>query len=177
MTVPTSLRWRLLRSAAFALVATQIAAFGHMVGGGGAPDPAILVIGAGSIGALVTGLTQRQRSFSSILGVMVAAQLAFHLLFTLDVHSMAGHSFLPDDPARMLVFHAVAAALSAVVLATGDAALFGLFRALRRAVTLRAPALAAGRPLWTARSADVPARRPAGALLSVSPRRGPPTVR
>ena len=177
MTAPTSLRWRLFRSAAFALIATQIAAFGHMVGGGEAPDPAVLVIGAGTIGAMVTGLTRRQRSFSSIFGVMAAAQLAFHLLFTVDVHSMAGHSFLPADPRRMLVFHLVAAAASAVILATGDAALFGLFRALRRAVTLTPPALLAAAPLWTARSADVPRRRPAGALLSVSPRRGPPPVR
>ena len=178
MTGPTSLRWRLLRSAAFALVAAQLAAFGHMVGGGEAPDPAILLIGAATIGAIGTGLTRRQRSAVVIFPVMLVCQVAFHLLFTVDVHAMPGaQMFLPADLGRMLIFHVVAAAASAVVLATGDAAIFGLYRALRRAVLLAPPVLNASRPMWTAGFADESRLRPTGPLLRISPRRGPPAVR
>ncbi|MET3808012.1 hypothetical protein ABIB25_005039 [Nakamurella sp. UYEF19] len=174
MSGPKSLRWRLLRSSFFALVATWIAALGHLVGGGTAPDPAILIVGALVIGSVGTGLTFRQRTWPAIFGVLALCQLAFHLLFSIDVHAMSGSPMPTIDPLRMLAFHAVAAALSATVLARGDSAIFALFHALTRAVLLLRPILTVDRPpRWTA---SFPAARsfPAGPLLSTSPRRGPP---
>jgi hypothetical protein len=174
------LRWRLLRSAAFSAVATQLAALGHLIGGGGRPDPAILLIGAATIGAIGTGLARQQRRWGPIFAVMAASQLAFHLLFTVETHTgtmssmTIGHSSMGSDAGRMLTFHLIAAALAAVLLATGDAAVFGLFGALRRAVRVLPAHVPADRPLATASFADLDRPRPRGALLSISPRRGPP---
>lgn len=170
------MRWRLIRSSAFALVATWVAALGHLVGGGGVPDPAILFLGALVIGFSGMGLAHRQRTWPAIFGVLALSQLAFHLLFSMDVHAMSG-SPMPDmDPLRMLALHAVAAGLSAVVLARGDAAIFALFHALTSAVLLLRPILTVDRPpSWTA-SFPVSIPCPAGPLLSTSPRRGPPAA-
>lgn len=179
MSGPTSSRWRLLRSAAFAAVATQLAALGHMVGGGGRPDLAVLLIGSVTIGATVTGLARRRRTWPAIFGLLAGCQVAFHLLFSVDMHAMSGaHSFLPADPLRMLAFHLIAAALSAWVLAGGEAALFRLFALLRRSVLVGpAPLPIDLPPEWTASFRGFRPPRPTGALLSTSPRRGPPAGR
>ena len=176
---PTSFRWRLLRSAAFAVVAAQLAALGHLVGGGGSPDPAVLLVGAATVGAVATGLTRSRRSWSAIFGVLVACQLGFHLLFSVDVHDMAaGRSMVPADPVRMLTFHLIAAAVSALVLAKGEAGLFLLFAALRRYVrSATTPIVVDLPPSWTVSLRHSFAPRPVGALLSTSPRRGPPAAR
>lgn len=176
-----SLRWRMLRSAAFAVVATALAAIGHMTGGGRPPDAALLLVGAGGVTLICTGLTTRRRSLPEIVGLLAACQLAFHLLFSLDVHrhvdTVTGWTFLPAAPLPMLAVHLVATALSGLVLAKGESALFRLFAVLRRAVMLiTSPAAIDVSPSWT----PVPATsgvRPTGALLSTSPRRGPPQFR
>lgn len=180
MSGPTSTNWRLLRSAAFAVVATALAALGHEVGGGGAPDFAVLLVGAATIGAIGTGLTRRRRGWLGIFGVLAACQLGFHLLFSVDVHAMANPGdtmMVPADLGRMLVFHLLAAALSALVLAKGESALFGLFSALRRAVLFgRQPLEINLPPQWTALAGGSLTPHPAGALLATSPRRGPPAA-
>ena len=178
MSDPCSLRWRLWRSAVFAAIAAQLAALGHYAGGGGRPDPAVLLIGAATIGLAVVGLTTKRRSAAGILGVMLLSQLAFHLLFSVDVHAIhGGHTLIPADPRSMIAFHLVAAVLSSLVLARGERALFGLFAALRRVARLTARRLPAHRELWTAAFAGLGAGRPAGPLLRTSPRRGPPSTR
>ena len=168
-----------MRSTAFAVVAAQLAALGHSIGGGGAPDLAVLLVGAATIGAMATGLTRSRRSWPAIFGVLLVSQLAFHLLFSVDVHDMAvGHSMIPADPVRMLAFHLIAAALSAVVLSRGEAALFALFALLRRYILSVIRRLVVDVPAsWTASSVPSFSPRPAGALLSTSPRRGPPALR
>lgn len=178
MSGPTSPRWRLLRSAAFAAVATQLAALGHAVGGGGSPDVVVLLIGAVTIGATVTGLARRRRTWRGIFTLLSGCQVGFHLLFSVDMHAMSGSPFLPADPVRMLTFHLIAAALSALVLAVGEAALFRLFALLRRSVLIVTVPLPIDLPPdWTASFRGFRSPRPAGALLSTSPRRGPPTGR
>jgi hypothetical protein len=177
---PTSNRWRRFRAVTFAAIATQLAALGHLAGGGGTPDAAVLLVGGATIGAIATGLTSRRRGWSSIFGVLLACQLAFHLLFSVDVHAMAGgaHPVLPVDDLLMLSFHLLAAAVSALVLARGEAALFGLFAALRRFVLLGSRAIVVDLPpQWVSRGAGPSSPRPAGVLLSASPRRGPPGAR
>jgi len=52
----TSTRWRLLRAGVFALVATQLAALGHVVGGGQLPDPAMLLTIGIFLGGSLSGL-------------------------------------------------------------------------------------------------------------------------
>ena len=75
----------------------------------------------------------------------------------------------------MIAFHLIAAALSALVLARGEAALFGLFSALRRFVLLGARPIIVDLPPRSVACAraSVVARVPPGLLLSTSPRRGP----
>lgn len=180
---PTSLRWRTLRSAAFAAIATGVAALGHVVGGGMAPDVAVLIAGGAGAWAVVIGLARRRRGPIGILAAMLACQLGFHLLFAVDAHGMtsgthgmsAGTGGAPDAPLRMLIFHLVAAALSAVVLGHGERALFTLFAALARSIRVPAPPAAVELPpRWIARPSTSDAPRPDGPLLSTSPRRGPP---
>lgn len=166
----------MLRSAAFAAVATEIAALGHIVGGGTAPDLAVLVAGGAGAGAVTLGLARKRRGPTEILAAMLACQLGFHLLFSIDTHDMAGASgFATADALRMGTFHLVAAALSTAVLATGERTLFGLFSALARSVRIPVPpAVVDLPPRWTARFFACATARPEGPLLSTSPRRGPP---
>lgn len=165
----------MLRSAAFSAVATEIAALGHIVGGGTSPDLAMLIAGGAGAGGVTVGIARSRRGPGVILAAMLACQLGFHLLFSIDVHGMAAVSASTADVRRMLLFHLVAAVLSTVVLATGERALFGLFAALARSVRIPAPPGAVDLPpRWTARFLTRDAPRPEGPLLSTSPRRGPP---
>ena len=176
---PTSNSWRLLRAVAFAAIATQLAALGHLAGGGGSPDGAILLVGGATVGAIATGLTRRRQGWSGIFGVLLACQIGFHLLFSVDVHVIAGaHPFLPVDPFQLLTFHLIAAAVSALLLARGKSSQFGFFSALRRFVLLGSRSIVVDLPpRWISRSAGPSSPRPAGLLLSTSPRRGPPAQR
>ncbi len=61
----------MLRASVFAVVATSLAAIGHVNGGGHAPDPAILVVLALLVAATVSGLADRRRS-----GLQISAMLA-----------------------------------------------------------------------------------------------------
>lgn len=163
----------MLRAAAFALVAALIAMAGHVVGGGESPDAAVLVIAAIVVGGSVSGLAHRKFSPAAVLGMLAAAQGAFHLLFTVTAHHHPNHGV---DVGRMLAFHAVAALVSGAVLARGEEMLFRLFAALRRQV-LRVvhPGPASALPRWSvAAPAPIPLR---GALATrVHPRRGPPVA-
>ena len=172
---PTSNRWRLLRAVAFAAIATQLPAPRHLAGGGGAPDGALLLVGGATAGAIATGLTRRRRGWSGIFGVLLACQLGFHLLFNVDVHA---DTFLPVDLFQLLTFHLIAAAVSALVLARGKSSQFRFFSALRRFVLLGSRSIVVDLPpRWISRSAGPSSPRPAGLLLSTSPRRGPPAQR
>ncbi len=172
---PTSRFWLTCRSASFALVTAYVSALGHLLGGGGSvPDIGTLLFAAALVGGTVSGPARTRRGPLQMLGMVVGAQLAYHLLFSLDAHTMA-----PVDLPRMLAFHAVAAVLCAVVLARGDRALFRLFEALQRvvarALTNAAVLLGWPRPLPGAPEFSGPhaARR----QWSSAPRRGPPPTR
>lgn len=167
----------MLRAAACAAVATEIAALGHVVGGGGAPDVAVLIAGGAGIGAVLMGLARKRRGPLGIVGAMVVSQVGFHLLFSVDSHDMASGSAPTVEPLRMLMFHLVAAAVATVVLTTGERAVFGLFAALARSVRIPTPRIGVDLPpRWTARFVTFDAPRPEGTLLSTSPRRGPPAA-
>ncbi len=178
----------MLRSSAFAVVAAALAGLGHVIGGGGPPDAAVLVVGAGGVALICTGLTRRRRSVAGIAGLLIACQLAFHLLFSLSPHLMASgptassglaasSGLLPTAPLRMLAVHGIATALSALTLAKGEKSLFELFAVLRRAVRVVLLPGAVGLPPQWAAAVAYAWPHPSGALLSTSPRRGPPVAR
>lgn len=165
----------MVRSAAFAAVATEVAALGHVVGGGHDPDIAVLIAGGAGAAAVTMGLARRRRGPGAILAAMLSAQLGFHLLFSTDSHGMTSGSNPADGLHRMVMFHLVAAAVSTVILSTGERALFGLFAALARSVRIPVPpAVVDLPPQWTARFVSRDTPRAEGPLLSTSPRRGPP---
>lgn len=165
-------RWRGLRAGVFAVVAALLAAAGHAVGGGEFPDAAALLSTTTVLGGTVTGLARRRRTAGGIFAVLLASQVAFHLVFTVTEHQ---HHAL--DLARMTAFHVVAAGLAALVLARGESALFALLSFLGRV----APTLPGGAP-QPAVPGRVRRRFDAGTpvirgvdLRSIS-RRGPPLV-
>lgn len=156
------------------MVAGQLALLGHVVGGGEAPSLAPLSVVIALVGFVVSGFGNKQRSFPAVLGMMTLAQGLFHLGFVASTH--ADHR-MTLDAGRMIVFHAVAAVVTSVVLAHGEKALFGLARALQR-VVLRMVPPAPARPGsgWTA-IVGVGRLRPVTAdLLSSGSRRGPPVA-
>lgn len=171
MTLPTTPHWRALRSATFALVTAYLAALGHVVGGGGLPDLAPLLLAGVLIGGMVSGLAHDRRSTGQIFGLMAASQVAFHLLFEVTAH--AGRDHL--DLIRMAVFHLLAAVCATAVLASGEDTLFRLFAALTRVVLRNLPpAPVAVTPTWiVVDAADEQASATASCPAPVS-RRGPP---
>ncbi|MGI8418715.1 MAG: hypothetical protein ACR2P2_21450 [Nakamurella sp.] len=202
---PTSRSWRVLRGGIFALVSAQLAALGHLVGGGMLPSPTVVLGGGGLIALAAILLARRQRGFVGIFSLLAASQLPFHLLFSATANmctmpadsaaasmsrmsGMSGMSAIGRsvaaqgmcggfDGARMIAFHAIAAALTALVLAHGDTVLFRLaaiwLRALRK--PLIPPLAAASTAGWSVRR-STRSILPAGAALVRHPRRGPPVL-
>jgi hypothetical protein len=169
MTGPLSPRWRGLRSTVFAVVAALMAALGHAIAGGGFPDAAALLSTAAVVGGSVSGLARRRRTAAGIFGVLLASQVAFHLTFV-----VAGHEHHAVDLTRMIGFHLAAAAIAALVMARGEAALFVLLSWLDRLVpTLVAaiPAPPGDRPRPSPPRPHPMANR--APLVPIS-RRGPP---
>lgn len=176
MAPPTTGRWRSARAGAFALLAAQISVTGHVIAGGTLPDLSLVLAMTALLAACLSGLARQRRGFGSLLAMMAGTQVVFHLLLTLGAtqHPMAQSD---SHPARMWVFHAVAALLSAALLAHGEQLLFALHGWLHR---LRPTLPQRPRPLlrlsWTAvvDHQSVPlAERLIGAAVS---RRGPPEL-
>ncbi|MEO9222694.1 MAG: hypothetical protein ABI251_13165, partial [Mycobacteriaceae bacterium] len=137
MSGPTSPRARCLRAAAVAGVVVTLAAAGHDLGGGGLPDPAVLLTGSAAVGVAVTGLARTRLNTRTLLGVLLGAQVGLHLLFGLTLHPAAAAGQAPPV-LTMLTFHVLAALLSAVVLANADRAVFALATPVRLARMLLA---------------------------------------
>ncbi len=171
MAGPTTTRWRWLRSAVLAVLAAQIAVVGHLLGGGMMPDPGVVLTVAAIQCAALTGLAGKPHGFLRILGVMVGAQLVFHLMFMLSAH----HD-MPLNLRSMVLFHLLAALISAWLLADGDRLLFELFAGLCRILPRRwPPRPAVDSPLcWTASIGAGDLGRRVAELSTPRPRRGPP---
>ena len=172
MREPTSARWRLLRAGIFALVATQLAALGHVMGGGRLPDPATLLTIGVFLGGSLSGLCTSKRGGPQIFAALVASQLLFHLAFQVTLHHTE-----PVDAGRMLMFHLFSALAAAWLMTGGESTLFRLFAALHRVIAAppSAPAAVELAPTWVAVVTDggQVVRLRAGAL-SLPSRRGPP---
>lgn len=138
MPAPTTGRWRSVRAGAFALLAAQITVLGHLVAGGGAPDLTLLVAMSLLLVGCLRGLGGRRHGFGPLLAAMVLTQVVFHLLLTLAEarHPMPGGQ--DDHPLRMWLFHAVAALVSAALLAYGERLLFVLSGWASRLIPQRA---------------------------------------
>ena len=107
---------RALRSTAAALVCVVAAAIGHHSAGGALPPGAVVSVFAGS--ALVAwSLSARRLTARQLLGLLVLCQVVVHL-GAADGEMTMG--------ATMLAAHLMATAVSVLVLARGEAFVWGL---------------------------------------------------
>ena len=161
----------MLRASVFAVVATSLAALGH-VSGGHAPDPAILILLAVLVAGTVSGTADRRLGGLQITAMLAASQVCFHLLFEVTAHQSG-----PVDVARMVSFHLFAAAASAWLMTVGESALFRLFAALHRLIVrFRVAAPICVAPSWTAILADRCCLGQRRSLTASLTRRGPPVA-
>ncbi|MGP4030774.1 hypothetical protein [Pseudarthrobacter sp. 1C304] len=192
---------RLVRGWIGALAATSIAAASHLVAGGSAPQPALLLLALALSGLVCTALTGRGLSLWRLSAGVALSQGFFHWLFsgTATAHGSGvpagGHLhtlsapeptgvILSSAPAHasplMWLGHAAAAALTVAALRHGEVAVVRLVQAMRLRVTAFLPLF---QPL-PARPAPaaLPASRPVralpnlGAPLLVLRHRGPPLL-
>jgi hypothetical protein len=162
-------RW--LRGSAVGLCATALAAAGHALEGG--PAPAVPVTaGLAVVAVLVSVALSRVRwGLGSLLGVLAAAQLVFHVALSGGViDTGAGWS--------MVAGHSAAALITAVVLRRGEDACWQMAYIMARpARALRAveavPAEFAPVLRWFVYCGD---RRSRLGLVYAAPRRGPPSA-
>jgi len=129
---PTSTGWRLLRASVFAVLATQLAALGHVMGGGQLPDPAVLLTIAVFLGGSLSGMAARRRTGAQIFAVLAASQLVFHIAFAVTATHAEHGAGGPLDAPRMLAFHLFAALAASALMSGGESTLFRLFAALHR---------------------------------------------
>ncbi|MFI8594704.1 hypothetical protein ACIGCK_09810 [Microbacterium sp. NPDC078428] len=188
---------RAARGAGATVVAVLLGAVSHTIGGGSAPDAAILLAVAALGWPLATILVGRRRRPWGLAASVVLTQAALHTVFAVAggarVPSAGGHvhgvpdlnlvaaahtsaplaSSTPD--AAMWVAHLAAALVAFAVLARGESALVAIARWVRRhaeRATWSTPA-----PAVRARLAPVAPvlRRLPPRYLIAAPLRGPPS--
>jgi hypothetical protein len=167
---------RVLRGSALATCCTLLALSGHVLGGGSVGSVLAMLVVAAPLGGAFVVWADRQRGPVELAAAGLVAQLAFHLVFALcGGGGVASHE--PAAASWMVAGHVVAAAVAAWLLSSGEAALWGLYRALtgvvvRRVVRRQVPVrVAAVRHLVDAVPV-VTAEGPEAARAN--PRRGPP---
>lgn len=203
--VPTPAPHRRWRASILAFVVVYLAVLGHLSGGGMVPDLPAVALASALTWPVCWQLSALRRGFPTILAVLALAQPVLHVVLEFsgallagaagtsaghhtvtvvaDQLSTPGTAGVLTGAGSMLAFHAVAALLSAVVLARGEKALTGMLAAGRRIASWVVSVLAAlaGAPTPTV---DVLARpdvrslppRRSISLPARHGRRGPPRV-
>ncbi len=189
----TQRRLRALRGTAAAAVAVLFASTAHTLSGGDAP-PFWLIVGVTILAApLCVALVGRRRTLIGLGGAVVLAQLALHTACAAvgtaspAAGAVGGHHPLMTrvgavadaatamDPAAttMTLGHAVAALVTFVVLAWGEAAAAAIARGIRH-VLRHVPVRTAAHPIAPVRVDAAPVHAPAAPFLACVTRRGPP---
>lgn len=132
---------RAARSVAAALVCVAVAAAGHALAGGSTSAPVLAAVLAGTT-AITWCLAARRVTTGQFIGLLLLAQAVVHV-------SCAWSSDATSMGSGMLVAHAAATAVSAVVMTRGEAFLWVLAErlGLRALPLLLAPTGVVGRPL------------------------------
>jgi hypothetical protein len=149
---------RSVRAAVVGLSASGLALLGHLAAGGTAPPPGQLVFAVLAVLLVSLALSARRWTIGPLLAVLLGSQALFHVAFSgagaTHVHggqhemsspAMPGHPWLV-----MLVWHGVAALLTALLLRRGEDWLRGLVALLTRA--WRVVRVAAEEPLGAHRT-------------------------
>jgi hypothetical protein len=163
---------RVLRGCALAVCCTLLALSGHVLGGGSVASVLAMLVVAAPLGAAFVVWADRQRGPVQLAAAAVGSQAAFHAVFTLCGGTALHHAPVATE---MAAGHVAAAVVAAWVLARGEAALWGLYRALS-AVVLSVPGpTAVVQRLVPGRPDGVPVVTDAGVVIAgTHPRRGPP---
>jgi hypothetical protein len=181
---PTRGALRVCRGVVLAVTSAALAVAAHAVAGGGVPDAVSTVLLTIGVAVIGVAMASRRRSTGAILIVLGAAQLAMHLLLSFDTTTMPGMGMQvtgqagpPFGGIAMLSAHALAAVLTAFLLAKADAAVFAVAAALARLLPtlLAAPPVTAG-PARLRPGAAPRASSTAVSLWRDNARRGPPVA-
>lgn len=166
------------RGVLLAGTSAALAIAAHAVAGGGLPDTGLTVLLTAGVAAVGVALADRRRSTWTLLAVLGAAQLATHVLLTVDMSGMAGMAAegLEFNGTTMLIAHMVAVTVSALLLARVDDAVFLAASVFARLLpTVLVPPEPTTPP--AVRPVGVPVVPPAAVLLCRgNARRGPPVA-
>lgn len=194
---------RCWRASILAVVVVYLAVLGHLTGGGMVPDLPAVALVFGLSWPVCWQLSTVRRGFPAILAALTMAQPVLHVILefggallagatghTGGHHTVAVINSAPGSITRtaagtgavtMLTFHAVAALLSAVVLAKGERALTGVLSAGRRVAGWVVSVLVAlsGAPAPAVIAPPMPDRHALPTRLTIAiparhGRRGPP---
>ncbi|MBO1766462.1 hypothetical protein [Allobranchiibius sp. GilTou38] len=190
MSSPTHGWLRSARAAVVAVTALGLAVGAHRVGGGTLPGAARCGWLALITFALCWACTSRRLGRAAIAGLLGGLQLALHVgLMVLGPPmagpasapmSMNGHAAAGPSPdllhigGWMLLAHVVATALTAVVLARGEQAVWFVARLVRALLPVAAVRMAPATRTSHVRASRVLAATHAGHVLGGIGRRGPP---
>ncbi|WP_159801607.1 hypothetical protein [Arthrobacter zhaoguopingii] len=187
---------RFVRSSVVAALILLLSTCSHLIGGGTLPGPAILLLLAALVLAAVTAVSRRALSFPALAAVLLSGELALHTALTaltggqacagaspVQHHAPAAVGCQPltgqlaesvePGGTAMLVAHACAAALLALLISKGEAAL-ELLAAWLRPLTGTLEAASVVPPHARGSVAAQPAPRLRRRDASVPPLRGPP---
>jgi len=158
--------WRAARTVGAAMSATVVALVTHEIAGGSVTPGATAVVIALTL-LVARPLTKHRVSASQVTGLLILAQAIVHLVCAGDDAMVGGTA--------MLLAHAVATGVSAIVLLRGEAWAWKVAEllAIRPARRVRATPIAT--PVRSAMPAEVPALRSAE-RSRLRPVRGPPVV-
>ena len=144
--VPASAR--VVRSAAVGALGAGLAASAHVVAGGGAPDLGPLALAAIAVTAGAYVVAGGPLGTARLLALLLAAQALLHATFELAAPAATGHAhhggeaagaLTPAAEATMVGAHLAATLALALLLARGEAWLFGAGRLAVRLVRRLAP--------------------------------------
>ncbi len=182
---------RVVRSAAVGALGAALAASAHAAAGGGPPTVGALALAAVAVGAGAYVVAGGPLGTARLLALLLAAQALLHAVFELTAPAATGHAhhggdaanaLTPAGEATMVGAHLAATLVLALLLARGEAWLFGAGRLavglVRRLATVARPAPVCpatrdGRRPVLAIVRAQPSLRP---LAGAASRRGPPRV-
>ena len=159
------------------LTASGLGIVGHAAAGGMLPSATVMAAATGCLVLLGIAMSGRTWELSSLMSVLIGAQLALHVVLAdaAHAHTMAGMSDGgPASGIAMTGAHVTAAVVSALLLRRGERWLLALVDLLRR--PLRAAAMSV-RPVPRPGQLSVPTTwlgRSTSVLADCLSRRGPP---
>lgn len=122
--------WRHLRAAPVSLIALALGVFGHLLGGGQAPNALTFLLVWAIAAALSWSLSDRRFTVVPLAGVLIAVQAVMHLICLAEPGAASHHHGDTISGPTMLMGHAAATLIAVTVLRFGEHTLWNLLDAL-----------------------------------------------